>query len=60
MVAIYLFYKWSTSTFDYFEKKGVPFNKPFPVVGSRKGLFLRNSTALEFIQEIYDEFKNEK
>lgn len=60
IIAIYLLYKWSTATFDYFEKKGVPYNKPWPLVGSRLGLFLRNSTAVDFIQLIYNEFKDEK
>lgn len=32
--AIYLFYRWSIATFDYFEKRGVPFVKPVPLVGS--------------------------
>nr|XP_029708443.1 probable cytochrome P450 9f2 [Aedes albopictus] len=32
--ASYLFYRWSTSTFDYFAKRGVPFGKPYPLFGA--------------------------
>jgi cytochrome P450 family 9 len=59
-VAVFLFYKWATSENDYFRKRGIPFNKPLFLVGSRLGLLLKNSTIFEFIDEIYNEFKNEK
>ncbi|XP_039430721.1 cytochrome P450 9b2-like [Culex pipiens pallens] len=29
---IYLFYRWSIATFDYFEKRRVPFVKPVPLL----------------------------
>lgn len=60
LVAAWLLYKWGTSTFDYFEKRGIPYNKPLPFVGSRIGMFLRNSTAVDFIMELYNEFKDDK
>jgi cytochrome P450 family 9 len=59
-VIFYLIYKWGTSTFDYFEKKGIPYNKPYPFIGSRIGMLLRNSSAIDFILELYNEFKDEK
>jgi hypothetical protein len=60
LVVAFLLYKWGTSTFDYFEKRGIPYNKPLPFVGSRIGMLLRNSSAVDFLMEIYDEFKDEK
>ncbi|EAT38539.2 AAEL009591-PA [Aedes aegypti] len=30
----YLLYRWSTSTFGYFEKRSVPFGKPYPLLGA--------------------------
>jgi hypothetical protein len=60
LVVAFLLYKWGTSTFDYFEKRGIPYNKPLPFVGSRIGMLLRNSSAVDFLMEIYNEFKDEK
>nr|BAM68568.1 cytochrome P450 [Culex quinquefasciatus] len=37
--AIYLFYRWSVATFDYFEKRGVPFVKPVPLLGGMWNFF---------------------
>ncbi|KAL1398953.1 hypothetical protein pipiens_002299 [Culex pipiens pipiens] len=37
--AIYLFYRWSIATFDYFEKRGVPFVKPVPLLGNMWNFF---------------------
>ncbi|XP_055539818.1 probable cytochrome P450 9f2 [Wyeomyia smithii] len=33
-LVVYLVYRWSVATFDYFEKRGVPFVKPLPLVGN--------------------------
>lgn len=56
----YLIYKWGTSSFDYFEKKGVKFNKPHFIVGSRLGMVLKQGTMADFAMKIYNEFANEK
>lgn len=60
ILAIILIYKWGTSTFDYFEKKGIPYNKPIFLVGSRLGMILKQGSIVDFISKIYNEFKNEK
>lgn len=60
VLIIYLIYKWGTSTFDYFEKKGVPFNKPVFAVGSRLGMILKQGTVIDFLNKIYYEFRDEK
>lgn len=60
IVTAYLIFKWGTSTFDYFEKKQVKFNKPHFLVGSRLGMVLGQGTIVDFSMKIYNEFKNEK
>lgn len=60
ILSVYILYKWGTSSFDYFEKKGVPYNKPNFLVGSRLSMILRTKNAKEFFDWIYYEFKNEK
>lgn len=55
IVLLVLFYY--TSTFKFFEKKGVPFLKPVTFLGNL-GPLLRATTSLHEIQlEMYDHFK---
>lgn len=57
---IYLLYKWSISTFDYFEKQGIPFRKPWPLLGTNTNMITRKYAFNEAIQLTYSEFKNHK
>ena len=59
-VLTYLAYKWSTSTYDYFEKQGIPYGKPFPFIGSNAYLFIKRKNFVEILQNWYYEFKDEK
>jgi hypothetical protein len=57
----FLFYKWATSTYDYFELRGVKFMKPTFLMGSNSILFTRRSLP-DTIKMWYNdsEMKNEK
>lgn len=57
---VYLLYKWSTSTFDFFEKQGIPFRKPLPLVGNNGSMFLKSVSILDNLDAWYKEFPNEK
>ncbi|CAG9808691.1 unnamed protein product [Chironomus riparius] len=60
VVLVYLFYKWSTSTYDFFRKQGIPFRKPVPLLGSNANMFIRRKPFHEIIDEWFHEFENEK
>lgn len=60
ITVLYLIYKWGISTFDYFEKKGVKFNKPHFLVGSRLEMVLGQGSIVDFVMKLYNEFKSEK
>ncbi|KAG5671810.1 hypothetical protein PVAND_001985 [Polypedilum vanderplanki] len=60
LIAIYLIYKWSISTYDYFEKQGIPYNKPLPLIGSNRNLFFNRKTFIEVLHNWFYEFKDEK
>lgn len=60
IVVFYLAYKWSISTFDYFEKQGIPCRKPLPLVGNNLNLFIGRKPFMDTIQLWYNEFKNDK
>lgn len=57
---IYLVHKILSREYDYFEKKGIPFNKPKFIVGSRMDFVHRNKSMLTVMKDFYDEFPNDK
>lgn len=57
---VYLLYKWATSTFDYFEKRGLPFRKPVPLFGNNLNVITRTMAMTDYLQMIYREFKDDK
>lgn len=56
----YLFYKWSTATYDFFEKQGIPFRKPIALFGTNLNAITNKKVMTEELQDIYYEFENEK
>jgi hypothetical protein len=59
-VALYLLYKWATSTYDYFEKQGIAFRKPIPLLGTNSNMITRRQTFTDALDSWYKEFPNEK
>lgn len=61
LVAIlFVAYKLLTKKNDYFDKKGIPYMKPVPLLGSRTDLILRNKSMPEVVKMWYNSFPNEK
>lgn len=59
-VALYFLYKWSTATFDYFEKQGFAFQKPLPLLGSDFHLFFKKQPMAVSLMNNYNKHKSEK
>lgn len=59
-IAIYLFYKWATANYDFFEKQEVAFIKPIPFFGSNFSLFFKKKPLVDTMLEEYHRFENEK
>lgn len=57
---LFLLYKLISRKNDYFERKGIPFSKPAFLVGKRSDLVLRNKSMPQFVNELYNEFPNDK
>lgn len=57
---LFLVYKLLTKKDDYFEKKGIPFMKPMPLVGSRYDLILRNKSMPDVVNSWYKQFRDDK
>jgi hypothetical protein len=60
LVFAYLAYKWSVNSFDYFTKKGLPFEKPWPLVGNMLGLVTQTESLVYTMQRNYGKFKKSK
>ncbi|XP_059491241.1 probable cytochrome P450 6a13 [Neocloeon triangulifer] len=52
---IYLGYKLATRNFDYWQKQGVKFLKPVPILGSISSLFMLREHPCQFAQRVYRE-----
>jgi hypothetical protein len=48
-IAIYYF----TATFDYWKKKGIPYTKPYPVVGSLFSVIFQREHMVDFCLRSY-------
>jgi hypothetical protein len=60
ILLIFLIYKWGTSTFDYFEKRGVAHKKPIFLFGNASNVLTRKLAFPEIVKKIYNDFPNEK
>lgn len=56
----YLAYKWSVSNYDYFERIGLPFEKPLPLFGNMIGLITQRESLVYTLQRNYRRFKSSK
>uniref|UniRef100_A0A1B0CWX8 Cytochrome n=1 Tax=Lutzomyia longipalpis TaxID=7200 RepID=A0A1B0CWX8_LUTLO len=59
-IAGYFVYKWSISTYDIFEKRGIKFMTPLPLIGNFKGLVLQTMNFSDAMKDFYNHFPTEK
>ncbi|ETN63768.1 cytochrome P450 [Anopheles darlingi] len=55
-VLLYLVYRWSIATYDYFEKRGIPYIKPVPFFGQVLAFFTQEKHAVDVASEGYKMF----
>lgn len=60
IVFVLWFYKRITRNHDYFEKQGIVFEKPLPMVGNIWPLITKKEGMIQFIERYYNTYKNEK
>jgi len=60
VVLLWLLYQWSTSKHDLFRKAGLPFEKPWPLVGNMLNVLLGKESVITVTQKSYDNFKKSK
>lgn len=56
----WLVYKWSVSNFDYFEKIGLEYEKPLPLVGNMLNLVIGKQSIIDLTKGGYEKFKKSK
>lgn len=59
-VLLFIVYKWSISTYDFFEKKEIAFIKPIPLFGNMKEMLLKKSDFLTFAKNLYNYYPDKK
>ncbi|CAD7089888.1 unnamed protein product [Hermetia illucens] len=59
IIVVCLALKWGTKTFDFFEKQGIKYVKPYPFIGTSTWLFMREN-IITIAKRYYDQFPNEK
>lgn len=57
---LYLIYFYVTSTYGYWEERGIPFAKPIPFFGNIKDALLGKSSIIDIHKNIYNQFASEK
>ncbi|XP_037034914.1 probable cytochrome P450 9f2 isoform X2 [Bradysia coprophila] len=60
IVLLYSAYKWLTKNDDFFLKKGIPYEKPLPIVGNLLGLVLQRESFVDAVQRTYVKYKKSK
>lgn len=60
IVFLWLAYKWLVANFDYFEKLGIPFEKPLPLFGNMFDLVFQRESMVEIAGRNYRQFKDSK
>ncbi|CAD7083922.1 unnamed protein product [Hermetia illucens] len=59
-ISLFISYKWLTSTYDFFEKKNVHYEKPNIFFGNFTGMILRLETNFDMVKRFYMKFKDYK
>ncbi|XP_066993022.2 probable cytochrome P450 6a13 [Anabrus simplex] len=57
LTLLYVYFTWN---FDYWKKRGVPFEKPLPFFGNLKDIALGNDYEGIFYKKIYDSFEGQR
>ncbi|XP_058059543.1 probable cytochrome P450 9f2 [Anopheles bellator] len=60
VAVLFLLYRWSVATYDYFEKRKIPFVKPVPFFGQLLAFFARTKHAVDIASEGYEMFPNSR
>lgn len=60
VVILFIVYKWSISTHDFFEKKGIDFIKPQPLFGNLKDILMKKTDFLTFSKSLYNHYTDKK
>ena len=60
IAVVYLIYKWGTQHYNYFKDLGIPFVKPFFLLGSNTNLITKKYALPDQIAAWYNEFYDSK
>ncbi|CAD7083918.1 unnamed protein product [Hermetia illucens] len=58
-VGLFAIYKWLTATYDFFEKKNVPYDKPVIFFGNMRSMVLRQESMFDMFKRFYMKYKDD-
>ncbi|CAD7083929.1 unnamed protein product [Hermetia illucens] len=59
-ISLLIFYKWATSTFDFFAKRNIAFDKPIPLFGNLGEVVFQKGTLFHVVRRLYSKYKKRK
>lgn len=59
LVLIWL-YRWSTAFYKFFDERGIPYEKPFPLAGNLLSIIRKKENYVDVLERIYLKFKNRR
>lgn len=59
-IICFLLYKIGTSTYKFFEEKGIPYEKPVPFVGNLAPVLLRRIPIADNVARLYNKYKSHR
>jgi len=60
LLFLWLFYKWSVNNLKYFEKIGVPYDKPLPLFGNTLNILMKKESFIDLTRKSYYNFKESR
>ncbi|XP_063631806.1 cytochrome P450 6B2-like [Cydia splendana] len=60
VVLIWSLYLYGTQGHDYWKKKGVKYEQPYPIVGSTSRIFLQKQSITQYVTDLYRRYPEEK
>lgn len=60
LAGLFVFYKWCTVNYGYFDGRGIAYRKPLPLLGNLYAVMLRTQTFQEVLLDLYGQFADKR
>ncbi|XP_070507228.1 cytochrome P450 9e2-like [Chironomus tepperi] len=60
LILVFVIYMWLTSDSDYYDKLGIPYEKPWPIVGNNLNILRQKESINDIMSRCYKKYKSSK